>query len=90
MFRMLKSIVFIAAVCSACAALAQSGAKRPITFEDMMKLKRVSDPVVSPDGKWVMYSVTDVDLQANTKRNHLWLVPVAGGEAKQITSSAPS
>ena len=55
----------------------------------MMKLKRVGDPVVSPDGKWVMYSAMDVDLDANTKRNHLWVVPVAGGEAKQITNSAP-
>ncbi len=61
--------------------------KRAFTFEDMMKLKRVGDPVVSPDGKWVMYSAMDVNLDANTKRNHLWLVPVAGGEAKQITNS---
>src|SRR6266478_1582672 len=63
--------------------------KRPITFEDMMKLKRVGDPVVSPDGKWVMFSAMDVDLDANTKRTHLWLVALGGGEAKQITNSAP-
>src|SRR3954468_1498225 len=71
------------------AAVAHAQTKRPITFEDMMKLKRVSDPVISPDGKWVMYSAMDVDLDANTKRNHLWLVPLAGGDAKQITNSAP-
>src|SRR5947209_11645120 len=56
-------------------ALAQS--KHPFTFEDMMKLKRVGDPQVSPDGKWVIFSVVDVDLEANTKTPHVWIVPLS-------------
>ena len=55
-------------------ALAQ--AKHPFTFEDMMKLKRVGDPQISPDGKWVIFSVVDVDLEANTKTPHIWIVPL--------------
>jgi len=51
-------------------------AKHPFTFEDMMKLKRVGEPVVSPDGKWVIFSVVDVDLEANTKTPHIWIVPL--------------
>src|SRR5208337_4840465 len=47
-------------------------------FEDMMKLKRVGEPEVSPDGKWVIFSVVDVDLDANTKTPHIWIVPTAG------------
>ena len=43
----------------------------------MMKLKRVGEPVVSPDGKWVVFSVVDVDLEANTKTPHIWIVPLA-------------
>jgi len=50
--------------------------KHPFTFEDMMKLKRVGDPQVSPDGKWVIFSVVDVDLEANTKTPHVWIVPL--------------
>ena len=50
----------------------------------MMKLKRVGDPQVSPDGKWVIFSVTDVDLAANTKTPHIWIVPIAGGQEKEI------
>jgi dipeptidyl aminopeptidase/acylaminoacyl peptidase len=50
--------------------------KHPFTFEDMMKLKRVGDPQVSPDGKWVIFSVVDVDLAANTKTPHIWIVPL--------------
>ncbi len=53
-------------------------AKHPFTFEDMMKLKRVGEPEVSPDGKWVIFSVVDVDLTANTKTPHIWIVPTSG------------
>jgi dipeptidyl aminopeptidase/acylaminoacyl peptidase len=50
--------------------------KHPFTFEDMMKLKRVGDPQVSPHGKWVIFSVVDIDLEANTKTPHIWIVPL--------------
>ena len=65
-------------------ALAQ--AKHPFTFEDMMKLKRVGEPEVSPDGKWVIFSVVDVDLEANTKTPHIWIVPTTGGQEREIIS----
>jgi dipeptidyl aminopeptidase/acylaminoacyl peptidase len=58
-------------------ALSQS--KRPFTFEDMMALKRVGEPVPSPDGKWVLFSVVDVDLAANKKTPHIWIVPLSVG-----------
>src|SRR3984885_10488704 len=61
-----------------------SQSKRPFTFEDMMKLKRVGEPEVSPDGKWVIFSVVDVDLDANTKTPHIWIVPTAGGQEREI------
>jgi dipeptidyl aminopeptidase/acylaminoacyl peptidase len=51
-------------------------AKHPFTFEDMMKLKRVGEPVPSPDGKWVLFSAVDVDLAANKKTPHIWIVPL--------------
>src|SRR6476646_4830517 len=63
-------------------ALAQT--KHPFTFEDMMKLKRVGEPVPSPDGKWVLFSVVDVNLEANTKTPHIWIVPTTGGQEREI------
>jgi dipeptidyl aminopeptidase/acylaminoacyl peptidase len=63
-------------------AIAQ--AKHPFTFEDMMKLKRVGEPEISPDGKWVIFSVVDVNLEANTKTPHVWIVPTAGGQEREI------
>src|ERR1700679_2057211 len=53
--------------------------KRPMTFADLQRMKRVSDPQISPSGKWVMFSVTDVDLEKNSKVNHLWVVPMDSG-----------
>ena len=70
-------LIFLALIAFAFPAFAQ--AKHPFTFEDMMKLKRVGEPVVSPDGKWVIFSVVDVNLEANTKTPHIWIVPTAGG-----------
>src|SRR5205809_2956327 len=62
--------------------------KHPFTFEDMMKLKRVGAPVPSPDGKWVVFDCVDVDLAANTKISHLWIVPANGGEARRLNQTA--
>src|SRR3984957_12689754 len=53
--------------------------KRPMTFEDLMQMKRIGDTAVSPDGKWLAYSVTTVDLAQNTKTAELWLQAIAGG-----------
>jgi hypothetical protein len=69
-------------ITSALSVFAQ--ARHSLTFEDMMKLKRVGDPQVSPDGKWVIFSVVDVDLEANTKTPHIWIVLTAGGQEREI------
>src|ERR1700678_3406746 len=73
-------LAFFAIIAFAFPAAAQ--AKHPFTFEDMMKLKRVGEPEVSPDGKWVIFSVVDVDLAANTKTPHVWIVPLTAGDEK--------
>ena len=78
--RFRHAVIFCLVVSAAC--LAQS--KRPFTFEDMMALKRIAEPVPSPDGKWVAFAAQDVDLETNKKTPHLWLMPLAGGEAKKI------
>jgi len=77
--RILIVVFLLSSLC-----LAQ--ARRPFTFEDMMALQRVGEPQVSPDGRWVAFSAVKVDLKANTRTPHLWVVPLAGGESRQITS----
>jgi len=76
--RFLIAIILLASF----SALAQ---KRPFAFEDMMNLKRVGDFTVSPDGRWVVFSAVDVSLAENSKRSHLWIIPLAGGEPHRLT-----
>jgi dipeptidyl aminopeptidase/acylaminoacyl peptidase len=84
----LVSIVLIVLMGGAFVELsAQPAAKKPFTFEDMMSLKRIGGPVVSPDGTWVMFGAVDVDLGQNKRTPHLWVVPLAGGEARQLPST---
>ena len=61
-----------------CAGWAQGPGKRAMTFADLQRIKRVSDPQVSPSGKWVLFSVVDADLEKNSKVSHLWVTPLGG------------
>jgi dipeptidyl aminopeptidase/acylaminoacyl peptidase len=58
--------------------------KRPMTFEDMMQMKRLGETAVSADGKWLAYSATTVNLEQNTKTAELFIQPIAGGDAKPL------
>jgi dipeptidyl aminopeptidase/acylaminoacyl peptidase len=59
--------------------------KKPFDFAAMMALKRMSDPQISPDGKWVTFTVQTVDVAANRKPSQIWIAPLAGGAPRQIT-----
>jgi dipeptidyl aminopeptidase/acylaminoacyl peptidase len=55
----------------------------------MMKLKRLADPQLSPDGKWVAYQSTDVALDAGTRNTDIWIVPADGsGAPRRLTDHA--
>lgn len=83
--RPLRLILTIAAILGQVSAQTPGQGKKPFTFEDMMSLKRISGPQISPDGKWVLFSAVDVNLKENKKTPHLWIVPLAGGESRQLT-----
>jgi dipeptidyl aminopeptidase/acylaminoacyl peptidase len=68
---------------------AQTPAKHPMTFEDMMQMRRLGDTDVSPDGKWLLYSVTDVDLAKNTRTSRLWIQAISNGEPRQLEGTGP-
>jgi dipeptidyl aminopeptidase/acylaminoacyl peptidase len=85
-FALVFIVFMIAMVGQGFSQAASVAAKLPFTFEDMMALKRIGGPVISPDGKWVLFSAVDVDLKANKRTSHLWVVPLSGGNAGQLTS----
>jgi dipeptidyl aminopeptidase/acylaminoacyl peptidase len=73
------------------ARAAQSGAGlRAITLEDQFAIQPVEGPRISPDGKWVAYSVTTTSLAKDEDEQRIWMVPFAGGDAIALTSEGVS
>src|ERR1700680_2857416 len=62
--------------------------KHAIAFENLMALSRVGEPAISPDGRWVAYTVTKPELAANRATRNIWMVSTAGdSEPRQLTQS---
>jgi dipeptidyl aminopeptidase/acylaminoacyl peptidase len=59
---------------------------RPLRLDDLPRFAAVSDPRISPDGERIAYVVTTIDLEANTTRSAVWLVPFEGGVPRRLTA----
>ena len=64
--------------------------RRAITFEDFIALKGVSDPQLSPDGKWAAYTVGTPSLQENRGISRIWVAEAATGHTRQVTGGPGS
>lgn len=83
---MLKYFLFIAIFFSSVTVFAQS--KKVITHEDMWLMKRVGAPEISPDGKWVVFSVLDPAYDEKEQNNDLWIVSADGNsEPRKLTGT---
>jgi dipeptidyl aminopeptidase/acylaminoacyl peptidase len=60
--------------------------KAPFTADALLQIKRVADPQMSPDAKWVAFTVSTIDVEKNTRPRQIWIAPLAGGAPKQITT----
>jgi dipeptidyl aminopeptidase/acylaminoacyl peptidase len=88
MKRILSALVVVLA--SAGIASAQ-GAKRPLSLDDLAKLKEVRDPQCAPDGKTVAFVVSQIDVKEDKPGGgHIWTVGLDGQNERQITSSTES
>jgi dipeptidyl aminopeptidase/acylaminoacyl peptidase len=64
---------------------AQTSPKRAMTFQDLISMRRISDPQISPDGRWVAYDLATPNFDANNLSHDIWIVPVSGGASRQLT-----
>lgn len=83
MNRLVTAIFFL--FCVFLSANAQT--KRPIQFEDLISFGRISDPRISPDGKWVAFVVTYQDTVQNNSNSNIYLVSIEGDSVRRLTSS---
>jgi dipeptidyl aminopeptidase/acylaminoacyl peptidase len=82
---MRKLAVFLAA-----AVLAMGQTRRPLKVDDVNLIRSVSDPQVSPEGKWVAYTVSTIDAQADKSDTDVWMVSWEGATRTRVTSSKES
>src|SRR6478672_11373856 len=85
MKRILASLGFVALL--SIAVLSQSGV---FSINNLISLKRVNDPQVSPDGRTVAFSVGVVDKAANRTLTQIWTMNIDGSKQRQITNGTAS
>ena len=80
-----KSLLAAAMILLIC--LTASGQqKRPMTLRDVMDIKQVGSPMISPDGKHVVYTLNYPDMQTNETNTEIWFVSSEGTDARRFTS----
>ncbi|HEX5175939.1 MAG TPA: hypothetical protein VFV83_02865, partial [Chthoniobacteraceae bacterium] len=67
------------------AAVSQGG--RPMEMDDLFRSKRLSDAQLSPDGKWIAYTVTVVNREENNSNSDVWIISVDGKVTRQVTNT---
>jgi dipeptidyl aminopeptidase/acylaminoacyl peptidase len=70
-------------------AAGAAAAPRPLRFDELAKLDRIGSFDLSPDGKWIAYSVGTPVIAENRTKSALWLAPAAaaaGGAPRRLTS----
>ena len=81
-FRVLSTLLLFVGL----AAGAQEGERRPLEVDDYFALRYPGSPRVSPDGRWVAYTVSGQDLANDRRFTRIWMVPLAGGEPMFMTA----
>ena len=64
--------------------------QRKLTIEDLLKLKTVASPQISPDGKWIAFTVKEIDTVKDKSETRIWMIPSEGGEALPMTGKGYS
>ncbi len=89
--RALTSLVLACLLaCSSAAYADERAPSRPLSLDDLARLRTVTDPQVSPDGKWVAYVVGTIDAEKDTRDSDLWMVSWDGAQQIRLTSTPES
>jgi len=85
-----RTLVLLTAALLMPAASARSaagnGQRRPLTAVDLIEVPRLSDPQLSPDGREILYVVSEASWAANRRISHVHRVNADGTGARQMTA----
>lgn len=65
-------------------------ALRNLAVDDAFMIKHVGDPRISPDNRWVAYTVTETNLEKDKSETRVWMIPRDGGDAIPMTAAGSS
>ena len=82
--------IFVLIICIQVFAVSPVDTSHPFSVHDMLTMDRISDPRISPDGKWMVFVLRKTDLEANKGRTDLWLVGTDGKNLLQLTTNSES
>src|SRR5256885_11823007 len=86
--RMKSRVLVVCAIFLSSASPTVAQSPHTITHEDVWMMKRVGSPVVSPDGKWTVFSVTEPPYDESKTVSDLWIVPTDGSAApRKLTNT---
>lgn len=87
---MIRQVLAICVLVAFTNTATPQAAKRPITLEDLWKVKRLGKPSISPDGAWVAIDVTTYNMDDNSSHTQIWLCSTDGKTQKQLTNHKAS
>jgi len=88
--RNAKPLLTLLAVLITTTILPAQSARRPLKLDDLARLRDVRDPQISPDGQWIAYVVSTVEVKDDKSVTHIWMVGYDGKSDRQLTFSQDS
>ncbi len=88
--KLSRSLLFMLALAAALFAQSAQPAKRALKLDDLPRLREVRDPQLSPDGQWVAYVVSALDVKEDKSNAHIWTTSFDGKVTRQMTAGEES
>lgn len=89
-FRFALVLLALAAFLPTFVAQTAQTTNRPLKLDDLPRLREVRDPQLSPDGQWIAYVVSALDVKEDKSNAHIWTVSYDGKTNRQMTAGAES
>ena len=85
--RAIRSVLVVTLAAGLAVAAGAAQERRLLTVDDLFALENVGDPRISPDGKWVAYTVSEMDAKKDVSDTDIWMSPIDGGPGVRLTTS---
>ena len=83
---MLRHLFAFSMLIALAAPSTNADSPRPMKIDDLFAMKRIADPALSPDGRWIVFTLTTVDYPANKNLSDLWIIGTDGTGLRRLTN----